>query len=258
MRLCDTHCHLNLAAYDDDREDALRRAREAGVAHFLIIGFDVESSRRAVALSSPPAIAAAIGIHPESGGEWTEATRLILRDLYGSHTPRIAAYGEIGLDYHWETLPRARQQEIFREQIAFAATLSPRLPLIIHCRDAFDDVLAVLRDSGTRNPIVMHCFTGDGDAARRCLDLGCYLGLGGVLTYKKSDAIRAAVASAPPDRLILETDCPYLAPQPWRGKRNEPSYITAVAETVAAVRGVSVEELADTTTRNAAALFGWE
>lgn len=257
MRICDTHCHLNLAVYDDDREDVLRRAQEAGVSNFLIIGFDVESSRRAVALSSPPAMWAAIGIHPESGEEWTEATRLLLHDLYRANPQKIAAYGEIGLDYHWETLPRDRQQQIFHEQIAFAATLSARLPLIIHCRDAFDDVLTVLRNSGTQNPVVMHCFTGDTEAARRCLDLGCYLGLGGVVTYKKSEPIRDAVASAPLDRLILETDCPYLAPQKWRGKRNEPSYITAVAETVAAVRGVSVEEIVEATTRNAAALFGW-
>jgi len=257
MRICDTHCHLNLAVYDDDREDVLRRAQDAGVSNFLIIGFDVESSRRAVALSSPPAMSAAIGIHPESGEEWTEATRLLLHDLYHANPEKIAAYGEIGLDYHWETLPRDRQHQVFHEQINFAATLSARLPLIIHCRDAFDDVLTVLRDRETQNPVVMHCFTGDTEAARRCLDLGCYLGLGGVVTYKKSEAIRDAVALAPLDRLILETDCPYLAPQKWRGKRNEPSYITAVAETVAAVRDISVEDLVQATTRNAAALFGW-
>ena len=149
---------------------------------------------------------------------------------------QVVAYGEIGLDYHWETVPRDRQQAVFAAQIAFAQTLSPTLPLIIHCRDAQDDVLAVLRASGTAAPVVMHCFTGDLEAARALLDAGYYLGIGGVATFKKSDALRDAIAAAPLDRLLLETDCPYLAPQAWRGRRNEPSYLPAVAQAVAAAK----------------------
>jgi TatD DNase family protein len=257
MRLCDTHCHLNLDAYDGDRDLVIARAEEAGVGRFLVIGFDLESSLRAVELAARPNLRAAIGIHPESGLEWMPEIRDRLTSLFRSHADCIAAYGEIGLDYHWETLPRDRQQAIFQEQIAFAAELSPALTLIIHCRDAFEDVLAVLRGSGTPNPIVMHCFTGDRKDAEACLEIGCFLGIGGVVTYKKSEAVRDAVAAAPLDRLILETDCPYLAPQPWRGKRNEPAYVTAVADVVASVRGISVEDLAAATSATAGRLFRW-
>ena len=157
---------------------------------------------------------------------------------------QVVAYGEIGLDYHWETVPHGRQQEVFAAQIAFARTLAPDLPLIIHCRDAQDDVLAVLRASGTAAPVVMHCFTGDTQAARAALDAGCYLGIGGVATFRKSGDLRDAIASTPLDRLILETDCPYLAPQPWRGKRNEPSYLPAVAQAVAAAKNLPLETIA--------------
>ena len=245
MELIDTHCHLNHAAFDADRVAVQTRARAAGVAQMLCISYDLVSSRRAAALANTePGLYAAIGIHPESAQEWDEAARAELRALYHSSPARMTAYGEIGLDYHWETIPRAAQQTVFAEQIAFAATLSPLLPLIIHCRDAFDDTLAVLRDSHTQNPVVMHCFGGDLAAAEACLNAGYYLGIGGVATFKKSDALRTALVSVPLERLLLETDCPYLAPQPWRGKRNEPSYLLAVAQTLAAVKNVSIETIA--------------
>ena len=274
MDLVDTHCHLNHHDYDDDRSDVIERAVQATVRRMMVIGFDMASSRRAVDLTSSEhagaELYAVIGIHPESGDEWTEETRSELATLYASTPARIAAYGEIGLDYHWETVPRDRQQVVFVEQIEFAASLRPDpLPIIIHCRDAMapggrlppgttamDDVLDVLKASGTRCPIVMHCFTGDVDTARRCLDAGYYLGIGGVATFKKTDDVRAAVAYAPIERLILETDCPYLAPQKWRGRRNEPSYLTAVADTVALVKGMTIDEVAASTTSTAVRLFG--
>ena len=168
----------------------------------------------------------------------------------------MVAYGEIGLDYHWDMVSRERQGEVFAAQIQFARSLSPTLPLIIHNRDATEDVLAVLKASGTPAPVVMHCFTGDTETARAFLDAGFYLGIGGVATFKRSDDVRAAVAHAPLDRLLLETDCPYLAPQFKRGRRNEPSYLPAVAETVAGVKGLSVEEVAAATTETARRLFG--
>lgn len=199
---------------------------------------------------------AAVGIHPESAEEWSDETAEEMAALYRESAGRVAAYGEIGLDYHWDTAPRPRQQEVFAAQIAFAQRLASTLPLIIHNREAQEDILAVLRSSGTLAPVVMHCFTGDTEAARACLDAGCYLGIGGVATFKKSDAVRAAVAYAPLERLLLETDCPYLAPQFKRGRRNEPSYLPAVAETVAAARGLTVEEVAATTTATARTLFG--
>lgn len=238
----------------------LDRAAQANVRRLLVIGYDLASSRRAVDLARDSGrgvdLRAVIGIHPESAGEWDEA-RADLTTLYRSAPDRVAAYGEIGLDYHWETVLRDRQRAVFLEQLDFAARLRPDpLPVIIHCRDAVDDVLDALRESGTPSPIVMHCFTGDVETVSRCLDAGYYLGIGGVATFKKSDDVRAAVAFAPLGRLLLETDCPYLAPQKWRGKRNEPSYLAAVLETVATVKGMSIEEVAAATTSNAVSLFG--
>jgi len=255
MELIDTHCHLNHPNFDADRERVLGRAREAGIFRLLCIGYDRESSRRAVGLTEWNELYASIGIHPESAEEWGEETAKDMRVLF--QQGKVAAYGEIGLDYHWETVPHRQQQTVFREQIAFAQTLSPTLPLIIHNRDALADTLAVLKASRTNAPIIMHCFTGDTEAARECLNAGCFLGIGGVATFNKSGTVRAAIAYAPLDRLLLETDCPYLAPQFQRGRRNEPAYLPAVVETVGIAKGLPVEEIASITTANARALFGF-
>ena len=265
----DTHCHLNHADYTNDLEEVRERAAAAGVTRLLCIGYDRVSSERAVQLTHFEEIYAAIGIHPESAGEWSADTAGKLAALYHGSAGKVAAYGEIGLDYHWDTVPRTRQldyhwdtvprtrqQEVFAAQIAFAQSLSPTLPLIIHNREALEDILAVLRDSKTDAPIVMHCFTGDADTARQCLDMGCYLGVGGVATFKKSEAVREAIAYAPLARLLLETDCPYLAPQFKRGRRNEPAYLPAIAETVAFAKKITMEEVAAATTANARKLFG--
>jgi len=256
LEFVDTHCHLNHEDFDADREEARHRATAARVTRLLCIGFDRASSRSAVALTATEGIYAAVGIHPESAEEWSEETAGEMAALYRESAGRVAAYGEVGLDYHWDTVPRPRQQEVFAAQIAFAQGLSPALPLIIHNREAQQDILAVLRASETSAPVVMHCFTGDTEAARACLNAGCYLGIGGVATFKKSEAVRAAIAYAPLERLLLETDCPYLAPQFKRGRRNEPSYLPAIAETVAAAKGLAVEEVAAATTATARVLFG--
>ena len=260
VELIDTHCHLNHEEFSGDWAEAQDRAVAVGVTRLLCIGYDLASSGRAAELAAQnPPIYAAVGIHPEAAGEWSAETAADLAALYHRSAGKITACGEVGLDYHWDTVPRSRQREVFAAQIAFAQSLtpaSPALPLIIHNRDALADVLAVLRASGTPAPIVMHCFTGDADDARRCLDAGCYLGIGGVATFKKSDAVRAAIAYAPLERLLLETDCPYLAPQGKRGRRNEPSYLPAVAETVAAAKNISLEEVAAVTTATASRLFG--
>jgi len=261
----DTHCHLNHEDFRVDEAAVRARAQAAQVTRLLCIGYDEASSRRAVLLArSIPDIFAAIGLHPDAGADWGDDAQSRLRTLYHDSRARIAAYGEIGLDYHWDTLPRARQQNVFGAQIAFAASLAPTLPLIIHCREAQidphrtaqTDVLSLLHASKTSAPIVMHCFTGDWESARTCLDAGCFLGIGGVATFKKSQALREAVARAPLDRLLLETDCPYLAPQAWRGKRNEPSYLPAVAQAVADAKGLPLQAVADATTANALSLFG--
>lgn len=256
LEFVDTHCHLNHPDFAGAEGAAARdRARAAGVTRLLCIGYDEASSSRAALLTQTPGVYAAVGLHPDAGAEWVPETAARLRALWEGAPGRVVAWGEIGLDYHWDTLPRPEQQRVFAAQIAFARALSPALPLIIHCRDAQDDVLAVLRESATPAPVVMHCFTGDTPSAQKCLDAGYFLGVGGVATFKKSDALRAALAFAPLDRLLLETDCPYLAPQPWRGKRNEPSYLPAVAQAVAAAKNVPVEDVAATTTATALSLF---
>ena len=225
------------------------------MSRLIIVGYDAASSARACSLArTAPSLYAAVGVHPEAAAEW-DGEAASLTALYREHRSWIVAWGEIGLDYHWDTVDRRKQRDVFAAQIAAARDLDPRLPLIIHCRDAQDDVLSVLRDAASPAPVVMHCFTGDTEAASACLDAGYFLGIGGVATFKKSEALRAAVAYAPLDRLLLETDCPYLAPQAWRGKRNEPSYLPAVAQAVAAAHGSSVSEIADATTANATALF---
>ena len=251
----DTHCHLNHEDFDGDRHDVRERATASGVTRLLCIGYDRASSRRAVYLTRDAGVYAAVGIHPESAEEWNEETAAEMTALYQNGRGKVAAYGEIGLDYHWDTVPRGRQQEVFAAQIALSRSLSPALPLIIHNRKAQEDILAVLHSSGTPAPVIMHCFTGDTEAARAYLDAGYYLGIGGVATFKKSAAVRAAVAYAPLNRLLLETDCPYLVPQFKRGRRNEPSYLPAIAEMVAAAKGLSVEEVAAATTATARALF---
>ena len=252
----DTHCHLNHADYQNDLGEVRERAAAVGVSRLLCIGYDMVSSQRAVELTHFPEIYAALGIHPESADEWDEGTAKKMTALYQEGVGKVAAYGEIGLDYHWDTVPRKRQQEVFAAQIAFAQSLSPNLPLIIHNREALEDILAVLRDSRTTAPVVLHCFTGDQEVARVCLEAGHFLGIGGVATFKKSETVREAVGYAPLDKLLLETDCPYLAPQFKRGRRNEPSYLPAIAETIAAAKGISVEEAAAATTANARKLFG--
>jgi TatD DNase family protein len=256
LEYIDTHCHLNHADYANDLEEVRERAAAAGVTRMLCIGYDRNSSQRAVELTHFSEIYAAVGIHPESADEWSAETAGELEALYQGSAGKVMAYGEIGLDYHWETVPRTQQQEVFAAQIAFARNLSPGLPLIVHNREALEDILAVLRGSETAAPVVMHCFTRDRDTARQCLEAGYYLGIGGVVTFKKSEAVRDAVAYAPLDRLLLETDCPYLAPQFKRGRRNEPSYLPAIAETVASAKGITVEEVAAVTTANARKLLG--
>jgi len=258
MELFDTHCHLNHREFDADRLDVWSRALQNNVKRLLVIGYDLASSRSAVSVASDCGVWAAVGIHPESAHEWTEETQLALESLLKQYPAEIRAFGEIGLDYHWETQPKDLQRKVFLEQIDFACRLSPSLPLIIHNRDALDDVLSVFQEAATPAPIVMHCFTGAVAEAKRCLDAGCYLGIGGVSTFKKSTELREAIAYAPLDRLLLETDCPYLAPQSHRGRRNEPSYLPEIAATVAVSRGVSVEDIVEATTNNAMRLFSTE
>ena len=253
--LVDTHCHLNHAQFDSDRSEAIERARSAEVQRLLVIGCDLESSRFALELAEQSAgLQAAVGIHPESAADWTDQTADALAGLVRNHRPLVAAWGEIGLDFYYpDGAPRDLQIRVFEEQLSRAADLN--LPVIIHCRESYDEIMAVIeRRPSTRG--VLHCFTGTGDEARRAVDAGLYLGVGGIATFKKSTELRAAIASVPRERLLLETDSPYLAPQPWRGKRNEPAYVRAVADMLAELLDLTVDEVAALTSANAEVLFG--
>lgn len=258
--LFDTHCHLDVAAFDEDREAVLGRAREAGVSLMLNPAYDLASSRRAAALAAArDDVVAAVGVHPNDAAEFTEASLDALRALAAGSAGRgpsgrgVVAIGEIGLDYHWKTVSPERQSDAFVAQLALARELD--LPVIIHCRDAYDDCLELLRAHGQGLSLVMHAFGGKAAHMRAALDMGYHIGVGGPVTYPSAHGLRDLVKSIPLERLVLETDSPYLTPQPHRGKRNEPAYVRLVAERVADVRQMSVDRVAEITTHNGRRLF---
>ncbi len=259
MRLVDSHVHLDSAPYDDDREQVLQRAAEAGVSALVDVGADLASSRQAVALAErEPCIWAAVGVHPHDAATVTPAALAELRALATS--PRVVAIGEIGLDYYRDLSPRAAQREAFAVQLAMALEL--QLPVIVHSRDAHDDTLAILcaaaREWSVALRGVMHCFSGDVGWAQRVVELGFHIGIAGPVTYPRATALAEVVRQAPLERLLVETDSPYLAPQTWRGRRNEPAFVRMVAERVAELRGLSLEEVGCATSANARTLFGLE
>jgi TatD DNase family protein len=250
--LIDTHCHLDLPAFDVDRAEVIARARAAGVRALMVIGFAPERWSSALELaSSSPGLFATIGVHPTEAARYDDTLERAMVDL--ARHPLVCAIGEIGLDYYWDRAPRSLQRGVFVRQIHLAKALD--LPFVVHQRDAADDTLEVLREAGPPHRGVMHCFTGDLDYARSCLDLGMYLGVGGIVTYPKAGALREALRSAPLDRVVLETDAPYLSPAPYRGKRNEPANVAIVARALAEIRGVSQEEIARITSENAMRLL---
>jgi TatD DNase family protein len=244
----DSHCHLDDKQFSSDRESVIQRALNAGLKYMLAIGTgegppDLEAAIRMAEAHEP--IFATVGVHPNDAAKLTDGTLSQLEKLLGH--PKVSALGEIGLDYHWDT-PKELQLPLFREQLSLAA--QAKKPVIIHTRDAWDDTLAVLRSdwAGTGLPCVMHCFTGNIAQAEECLDLGFYLAFGGVATFPKASEVREAARITPPDRLLLETDAPYLAPAPYRGKRNEPGYVIHTAQVLAEVRNSTPEELGRQTT----------
>ena len=251
--LIDTHCHFNHERLSDI-EDCLERAAEAGVTQMIVVGFDLTSSRCAVALTEqyPGVLFAAVGVHPHDSKDWSSETEAELRDLCANE--RVVAVGEIGLDFHHDFSPRDAQEIAFQAQMKLAAEVG--LPVVIHCREAYPETLKILAETGIEAMGgVMHCWAGSPEEAQQTVGLGMSLGFGGTLTFKNADAIREAAANIPTERILLETDAPYLAPMPYRGKRNEPAYSRIVAEKMAEVRGVSLPEIADLTTQNAQRLF---
>jgi TatD DNase family protein len=251
--IVDTHCHLDFDAFDEDRDDVLARAAATGVRALVLIGIHPISWRGTAQLAaSYPAIVRAVGYHPTSvSNEWSADAWDLLRDeLRGDD---IVALGEIGLDFYRGDDNRVGQAEAFRAQLDLARTLE--LPVVIHQRAAEEETLRILSEY-TPCRGVMHCFGGDRDYAERCLALGMHLGIGGVATFKRSDDVRDSIAAAPLDRLVIETDAPFLAPQAHRGARNEPAYLEDVVRVIANVRGSTADAIAEATTSNAASLFG--
>ncbi len=253
--LIDTHTHLDDARYDTDREAVLTRAREAGVNALVTIGCDLATSRAAVVLAERyPFVYAAIGVHPHEvkhiGDGWYDELRRLAQH------PKIVAYGEIGLDYHYNHSAPKEQRHRFREQIGLAREL--KLPLVIHTREAQADTIAILREErASEVGGVFHCFSGDAWLAKDALDLGFYLSFSGIITFQNATMLRDIAKTVPPDRLLIETDCPYLTPVPYRGKRNEPAYVALVAKTLAEVRTPSetAEDIGRITAENARRLF---
>jgi TatD DNase family protein len=251
--LVDTHAHLHDAAFDADRTAVLARARAAGLTGFLTIGTDVGTSEAALALAAvEPDVYAAVGIHPHDA---RTADAEALRRIAGlARTPRVVAVGEIGLDYYRDLSPRAAQRTALVAQLQLARTVGK--PVLLHCREAHADLLDVCAAEGVDAVGgILHCFSGHLGAARRGLGLGLLISIAGPVTYPSARRLAEVVRTVPLDCLVLETDCPYLPPQPWRGQRNEPAYLPVTAARVAELLGLPVAAVAAATTENAARLL---
>jgi TatD DNase family protein len=253
--LVDAHCHLTGTYAQGDAEGALARARAVGVGGFIAVGTDLEDSRRVAALTRRhPEVQASLGVHPHEAKTWTAEGALELEALL--RDPAVRFVGETGLDFHYDLSPRVEQEEVFRAQIRLARKVGK--PLMIHTRSAPAETLRVLSEEGADAVGgIIHCFSEDLAFAQGAVALGFHLSFSGILTFKKADAIREAAAWAPEDRLLVETDAPFLAPVPHRGKPNEPAFVTHTAAALAELRGLSPSRLADLTTRNLEALCGW-
>jgi len=251
--LFDTHAHLHFPQFAGDLDAVLARARAAGVMAMLTVGTDLETSRAAIALAArEPDVWATVGVHPHDAEAADDRVLDEIERLAGS--PRVVAIGEIGLDYFRNLSPRHAQVRVFRHLLAAARRAGK--PVVVHCRDAHDDALAALAEGDVVEVGgIMHCFSGDVDVARRALDLGLLISIAGPITYPKTRTLSDVVRFVPGDRLVVETDCPYLPPQPHRGQRNEPAYVAITAARVAELRGEPLAELAARTTANGRALF---
>ena len=252
--LIDTHAHIEMKEFDTDRDEVIKRAKEAGVGYLISVGANLAGSIKAVELAERyENVYASVGIHPHDVKNMDEATFQTLRDL--AKSAKVVAIGEIGLDYFKEFSPRELQISRFREFLSLAKEL--KKPVIIHDRDAHEDTLRILREEGA-SAIggVVHCFSGDYDFAKEIMKLGFYISFTGVITFPKADDAREVVRNIPIERILVETDSPYLAPVPHRGKRNEPAFVKEIARTIAEVKGLSLDDVARITTMNVKELFG--
>ncbi len=251
--LVDSHAHVQMPQFDADRAAVIQAAFDAGVTRMVTPGVDVETSRQAIALAEryPGRIFAAVGTHPHDATTLTDEALDQQREL--ARSPHVVAIGEIGLDYYRDLSPRDVQRDAITRQFALARDLD--LPIILHNRESHADMIALLREHGQGLRGVFHCFIGDQAMARDALDLGFYISFAGPVTYPKNTELAAVAAWAPLDRVLVETDCPYLTPIPFRGQRNEPRHVAQVARRIADLRGLTIDQMAEATSRNAATLF---
>lgn len=249
MRLVDTHCHLDNEKFDEDRLDVIDRIK--GNLEFCVnIGYDLTSSKKSLELAKKyDFIYAVIGVHPIDIAEYDEEIEKELELL--AKDSKVVAIGEIGLDYHWMTEPKEIQQERFRRQLELAKRLNK--PVVIHTRDAMEDTVNILKEYPNITGVI-HCYPGSLETAKQLVDR-FYLGIGGTLTFKNSKKIVEVVKNIPLDRIVIETDCPYLTPEPFRGKRNEPIYVEYIAKKIAEIKEITVEDVAKITTENAEKLY---
>lgn len=254
--LFDTHVHLNDEQYTEDLEEVIDRARSAGIRYMVVVGFDRKTIHKALELVEKyDFLYASVGWHPVDAIDMTDADLQWLEEMAGH--PKVVALGEMGLDYHWDKSPRDVQHEVFRKQIRLAKKL--KLPIIIHNRDAAQDIVTILKEENAKEVGgIMHCFSGSVEIAKECLELNFYISLGGPVTFKNAKKPKEVAKHVPIESLLIETDCPYLAPHPYRGKRNEPALVKLVAEEIAELKGMTLEEVAEVTTANAKKLFGIE
>lgn len=252
--LFDTHAHLNDDAFDDDLEEVIKNAHNSGVGKINVVGFDDKSISKALEIAKKyENIYLTVGWHPVEAIDFNTEKYEMIKEIALTND-KVVAIGEIGLDYYWDKSPKDIQKDVFRKQIALAKEL--KKPIVIHCRDAMGDVLQILREEQAREVGgIMHCFSGSVESMRIALEENFYISLGGPVTYKNAKVPKEVAKECPLDRLLIETDCPYLTPTPYRGKRNEPAYVKYVAEEIANLREMSYEELVEITTKNAHDLF---
>lgn len=253
MELFDTHCHLNHNVFRADFEKVLERADHSGVNLFLIPGWDLASSKEAVRLSSlHPQLLAAVGIHPS---DWQQASPETLKEIeHLAANPRVVAIGEIGLDYHFDSEHRKEQIELLTDMFSIADKV--RKPVLIHSRESLSDIMILVKKWKTRNrPGIIHAFEGDLEQARELIELGFMLGVGGPLTYKNSHTKKDVFSEIPEEAIVLETDCPYLPPMPYRGQRNEPAYLPLIAEQLVLLRSKGQPDLIDSIYKNSYKMF---
>ena len=249
--LFDSHAHLNDEAFDQDRAELLETFRDAGVGLVMNAGCSLASSREGIALAEAyPWIYCSVGTHPDTADEVNEEVLEVYRQMC-SH-PKVKAIGEIGLDYYYETIHRDAQMRAFRMQMQLAEELD--MPVIVHERDAHEDGMSIVKEF-PKVKGVFHCYSGSAEMARQLVDVGWYIGFTGVLTFKNARKAVETAASIPLERILLETDCPYMAPEPYRGKRNHPGYLPKMAEKLAQIRGIPVEDVIRVTTENAKRLY---